>query len=55
MTRKDFILLAKNIALIDNYEIRFNAFINTVKICKQSNPRFDLIKFADACNVKLYA
>jgi hypothetical protein len=53
MTRKDFILLAKNIALIDNYEIRYNAFINTANACKQSNSRFDITKFANACNINL--
>ena len=51
MTRKDFKLLADQIAQIVNLEARMMAAQAVAAACRQDNPRFDPSKFYEACGV----
>ena len=51
MSRKHFVILAKNISQIPNMEIRLQSAIETAKLCAAVNPRFDQARFFEACGV----
>lgn len=51
MTRKDFILAASQVKQIPNLAERLQTAQKFAALFMLSNPRFDLGKFLDACEV----
>jgi hypothetical protein len=51
MTKRDFKLLAEQIAKIADPGIRYMAAQAVAAACRQDNPRFDPSKFYEACEV----
>lgn len=51
MTRKDFEILAAEIAKLINAETRLNAAAAVAAACVKMNPRFDVNRFFKACNL----
>lgn len=51
LTRKDFVLLARAVATIEDKGARFLVARLIVDMCKQSNPRFDADRFYIACGI----
>jgi hypothetical protein len=52
MTAKDFKVLASKISQMMDPVMRLNAAIAVANACMEINPRFNLDKFFDACNLK---
>ena len=53
MTRKHFILLAQEIALIPGALARYDAAKAVATACKSFNPSFDKDRFYTACGVSV--
>jgi hypothetical protein len=51
MSRKDFEILAKCIAEIDDERVKYEAGKAVARACFEINPRFDVKKFYEACGV----
>lgn len=51
MTKKDFEILAAEIAKLINAETRLNAAAAVAAACIKINPRFDVNRFFKACNL----
>lgn len=51
MTRKDYVLLAQQIAQIADSNARMSAAHAVAAACSADNPRFDMVKFFAACKV----
>jgi hypothetical protein len=51
MSKKHFELLAAQIRSIEDSNARFSAYRAVVNVAIKVNPRFDIIKFCNACDV----
>jgi hypothetical protein len=51
MTKKDFEMIASEIAKLINAETRLNAAAAVAAACIKINPRFDVNRFFKACNL----
>lgn len=49
MSRKDFVALAAEIALIVDADARRAAAYAVATACQKLNPRFNFVKFYEAC------
>jgi len=52
MTKKHFELLAKNIRQILDSHARLQAAVAVGSACIDSNPRFDITRFYQACGIE---
>ena len=52
MTRKDYILIAAAIACVDDYDARQEAASYLAINLAKDNPRFDRVRFLEACGVQ---
>lgn len=52
MTRKDFRAMAQAVKEIKNAQERLRMARTLAEMCRASNPRFDWVRFARACNVE---
>jgi capsule polysaccharide export protein KpsE/RkpR len=52
LTRKDMIAAAKTVAALESAKERLLTARVHVTLFRASNPRFDLVRFAKACNVQ---
>jgi hypothetical protein len=51
MSKKHFELLAEQIRLIENRDVRAQAAVAVSKACLEDNPNFSPCKFFEACGV----
>ena len=52
MTRKDFQLIATVVKTIDDTNTRNTTALNFGVLLRRTNPRFNLVRFVEACNAK---
>ena len=52
MTRKHFEALAKHICMIADPSTRLIAAIAVAAACQEANPKFNYLRFYEACNVR---